>query len=782
MRQSVWCVLMGAATCAAGCGDDGGGDHDAAVERVTVAATSQPAWIHEPIVVTFSAPPAAVSAADVTLTIGGEPAAVGLELAGIVLTVTVDDAVDGFGEVVLAIESDAIEPFETSWEVEPWVKDDGLGAPGAGEAVPVLGFDGREIYAAWAESTSGGQQIHVVHLDRGTWSDIGMLGDAAVLPAIAASGGELWVAWAESRTGTIEAASWDGSSWTPHGSPGPGTLPSLAAGASDLWLAYQSGGAGIPSVELRALDATGWSGGDSIELGGTITGAIHLVDGALAFVEDDSVVARVRSFVWADPGATTEQPAVEGARPPPALGFVRASIARAGDSLYLAHDRWSGHSFSVHVLARDTIGWTPLGGELDVDPPAEARAPWVRIDSGGAPVVAWRESIEAAQRGLLARWDGEAWRIVGGHVWSDDDVAQPVRPVMELWGGRVPVVVWHTVALDGNTPPAVELARFNGPAAAGPGMATRPSILGCSLGTGTPPATLGSTGCFSIVEGTAIAYPGLIPFDLRSELWSDGALKRRWIGLPDGAALTTAANGSLDAPDGTIVVMELAYETTPGQPATRRVMETRFLRRRAGVWEGFSYQWNLDSPGADPVLLDDVESTLDWPLDAGGSHTHSYPSRAQCDRCHHASVGPLLGLRAPQLGRWFDYGGVIAEQVATLEHLGVTPPSSGQTDDAVAAPHDPAESDYRRVRGYLAANCAHCHNPGGEQPTRDLRWETDLAGTNLCGVVTPGDAAASIVHQRVSTRPGMPPLATLQVDPLIVDVLAAWIDAIATCP
>ena len=85
------------------------------------------------------------------------------------------------------------------------------------------------------------------------------------------------------------------------------------------------------------------------------------------------------------------------------------------------------------------------------------------------------------------------------------------------------------------------------------------------------------------------------------------------------------------------------------------------------------------------------------------------------------------------------------------------------------------------MRGYMAANCAHCHNPS-DVAIHDLRYDTPLAATNLCPDIVPGDAAASKVYQLVSSRPGMPPLGTLAVDPLAVEILGNWINGMTTCP
>jgi hypothetical protein len=85
------------------------------------------------------------------------------------------------------------------------------------------------------------------------------------------------------------------------------------------------------------------------------------------------------------------------------------------------------------------------------------------------------------------------------------------------------------------------------------------------------------------------------------------------------------------------------------------------------------------------------------------------------------------------------------------------------------------------MRGYMAANCSHCHNPANIA-IKDLRYATPLAQTNLCEVIVPGSPADSIVYQLVTSRPGMPPLGTASVDPLAQDVLGTWISGMTSCP
>jgi hypothetical protein len=508
----------------------------------------------------------------------------------------------------------------------------------------------------------------------------------------------------------------------------------------------------------------------------------------VAFVESGSTTrgSAVRALRWT---GTWQDTVIPIGAPPPSNqtgngsgAFNRVAIAVRGDTVDVAYDTHSGFSFGVHVARITGNTWTHLGGELDVDSPADAQAPAIAHDADGAPIVAWRELVESNWRGFVARWDGSGWRTVGGGAWNADPALELVRPVMALGRGRAPVIAWGDQTSDPQASAGIRVARWNGPALPRFGM-ERASIGGCAF-DGTQ-ATLSATGCFTIAAGRATPHAGLIPFDIVSELWSDGARKRRWIALPDGMQMTAPSSGAWTMPPGAMLVKEFAIETTPGDPRTRRVMETRFLINGSGSGisslQGFSFRWRAD--GSDADLLPDAAITVDWPLDNGTSHTHSYPSRMQCARCHHASNGPLLGVRTGQLARRFDYDGQIGDQIDTLVHIGAIAPASEV--NAFASPHDSTLPLETRMRGYVAANCSHCHNPNGERPTRDFRWETALADTKLCGLdaeVIAGDPAASVIFQRISTRVnGMPPLATLKTDPLAIDVIGRWIAAEVNC-
>jgi hypothetical protein len=756
----------GAGQAPGGSSDGGRGNGDAGVDSdpagpPLVVATTQPGWLHEPIRIELDK---ALASADVTstATFAGAPVAATVAIDpehGSELVVALDPHARGTGTLAVHVEGQVTADngqtadiaSDVAVSLDAWSETPALGITARAPALVVT--PAGEVLAAWSD----GSHVIVAVLDRGTFRALGdPLGAATGSPAIALDEqARPVVAWSDGTAAHV--ARWDGTSWSELPSPGAAVAVALAS--------PPGGGAPFVATFGSAASVQSLAAGDTWQpIGGELAGAFA-GEPALAVAAPDRL-----AIGWLDTAGTWSVErfaAGSWTALAPIGGVVRASLAARGDVVAVAYERWSGSST---VLAAKVAGaatsWTGLGHALDAGPADDAVAPSIALDSAGAPIVAWSEHMGTRDRGLLARWDGSAWTIAAGASWLPERARAPTATTLALHAGDAPVVA----ASAGGQ---VVVARFNGPVTA---SVARTSMAGCALDPTNPPALLSQTGCFAIAS-EPVAHPGLVAYGVVVELWSDGALKRRWIGLPDGATMTAAANGSWTAPPGTMVVKEFALETTPGDPTTRRPIETRFLvNDPAAGWRGFSYRWQLD--GLDATLQPDGEDTFAWPLSDGTSHTHFYPSRTDCVRCHQSTQGPLLGVRGTQLARWFDYDGVIGEQPAILAMLRVGPASNAAP---LASPHDPSRSWELRTRGYMAANCAHCHNPS-DVAVHDLRWETPLAATNLCPDITPGDPAGSRVYQLVSSRPGMPPLGTLAPDPLAVQILGTWIATMSSCP
>jgi uncharacterized repeat protein (TIGR03806 family) len=307
------------------------------------------------------------------------------------------------------------------------------------------------------------------------------------------------------------------------------------------------------------------------------------------------------------------------------------------------------------------------------------------------------------------------------------------------------------------------------------------------------PTTLSATGLFSNTAALTPA-PGLVQYDVISPLWSDRAVKRRWLALPAGQRITFAANGDWIFPVGTVFVKHFDLPLTP--TSSRRV-ETRLLLHQVDRWVGYTYRWNTAQ--TDATLLTD-EATDTFTVDMGGGATQQtwqYPSPADCLGCHTPAAGRVLGVRTEQLNRNFTYPGGPGNQLhawGTCLSLFTEPIAEASFYPALADPANAAEPLGERARSYLASNCAHCHRPAGPAPGGlDLRRAPLLGGMNLIGVLpTEGDLGLvgaqrirvgskgqSVLWERVQTTDlaVRMPAGSRVPDPLAVSLLGSWIDS-----
>jgi uncharacterized repeat protein (TIGR03806 family) len=306
-------------------------------------------------------------------------------------------------------------------------------------------------------------------------------------------------------------------------------------------------------------------------------------------------------------------------------------------------------------------------------------------------------------------------------------------------------------------------------------------------GTDTVPDLLSATGCVDPGEATQVA-DGLVPYAINAPFWSDGAVKDRHIGLPDGTAIPIDADDDWEFPPGTVLVKNFRLNG--------RLIETRHLMRHPdGVWAGYTYEWNAGETEAVRVRNGKVVNIdgQDW----------VFPDEAECLRCHTGIAGVALGPETAQMNRDFTYPqtGRTHGQLETLDAIGMfASPLPGDPSMLPAMPN-PADATADlgdRARAYLHTNCAQCHQPGGPTPVNlDLRYTTALANTNTCDVVptagslglsmarivAPGDADRSVLLERMTRRDesGMPPLGSTVVDSAGVAVVADWIDSLAAC-
>jgi uncharacterized repeat protein (TIGR03806 family) len=330
--------------------------------------------------------------------------------------------------------------------------------------------------------------------------------------------------------------------------------------------------------------------------------------------------------------------------------------------------------------------------------------------------------------------------------------------------------------------------------------------------SGSIPPLLSETGAFSDTPNRVPAA-GLIPYVPNTPLWSDNAVKSRYMAVPDNAGLTAPAQqigfaptGAWTFPGGTVFVKNfdlVVNQTNPAVPVRR--LETRLLVRDTnGAVYGVTYKWLPDN--SDAELLSGSLSEAVLVTNATGVETQNwyYPSPADCLTCHTEVAGYVLGVNTRQLNGSNTYPatGVTDNQLRTFNRLGLFYPAFNEAyitnfDQLVNVTNLNAPI-VQRVRSYLDANCAQCHQPGGTGISFDARYDTPLTNQNLINypaalslgydhakIIAPNDVWRSVIYDRMNTVDPtikMPPLDRNLVDSNAVATLVAWVNSMGATP
>jgi len=310
------------------------------------------------------------------------------------------------------------------------------------------------------------------------------------------------------------------------------------------------------------------------------------------------------------------------------------------------------------------------------------------------------------------------------------------------------------------------------------------------------PATLSATGLFSDLASLT-PVSGFIEYQPSHPFWSDGTIKRRWIGVPDNATIDFTAD-DWTFPVGSVSIKHFEFERVQNSPDSRRRLETRVIYNTNQGWEGFTYRWNAEETEANLISERQTEQ-LTVSLNDGNTRTqqYDYPSPADCKACHTNASTFLLGLETAQLNADFAYPTTIANQLHTLNAIGLFGGDIGATDQYRVLPPltDESATIEQRARAYLDVNCSTCHQPQGTAPTSmNFRVNVDNDGMNAIDVA-PQAGSFDIVDARIIARGSkersvlwhrmralddarMPSLSTHVVDEAAVQLIGNWIDSL----
>ncbi len=281
---------------------------------------------------------------------------------------------------------------------------------------------------------------------------------------------------------------------------------------------------------------------------------------------------------------------------------------------------------------------------------------------------------------------------------------------------------------------------------------------------------------FFASEINQIPAPNVTSYRLNTPLWSDGAEKLRFVYIPQGQQAKAQGEGLIDLPVGSALIKTFKFGG--------KLIETRVLLHRADGWVALPYVWDADQQEA-RLTLGGKRIELAGPQ--GQPISYAVPNKNQCKECHGvAGAVTPIGPKAYNLSAAWLEGLKKAGKLDRVPAVTKRIPLWEDRDHADAA---------LAARGYLEANCAHCHNPNGAASNSGLYlgWlESDpiklgvgkrpvAAGRgsgNLDFDVVPGDAAHSILYYRMASLEGgvaMPELGRSALDPAGMAAVQRWI-------
>lgn len=298
---------------------------------------------------------------------------------------------------------------------------------------------------------------------------------------------------------------------------------------------------------------------------------------------------------------------------------------------------------------------------------------------------------------------------------------------------------------------------------------------------------VGPPGLYASVDTTCtVLADGVRQYDPQFHLWSDGAVKTRYVFLPVGATIDATNNDRWVYPIGTKFWKE--FRSPDGQ--TR--VETRLFQKTGpgistSAWSYDTYVWSADQKSVS-IVTNGVTNALGSGLNV--------PTKNDCTQCHNH-----LGSNRDMINGFGAIQNNWPGALVTLQSL----ISSGQlvnyrSDILTAAVVPGRNSNETAALGLFHVTCGPCHaiedGPRGQQ--LGLRVGTSLAQqpiwqTAVCkasqtaGVaqrINPGNPGQSAIYIRDSHRGDnlqMPPVGTSVIDPTGLALEFNWISDLTSC-
>ena len=326
-----------------------------------------------------------------------------------------------------------------------------------------------------------------------------------------------------------------------------------------------------------------------------------------------------------------------------------------------------------------------------------------------------------------------------------------------------------------------------------------------------------------VLDLTAVPYPKLsdykffegemknlkpaykvLPYDLNSSLFTDYALKKRFVWMPEGAQATYSSDGEvLNFPTGAVLIKNFYYDNVLPDNVTK-IIETRIMIKKADGWIFANYKWNDEQTEA---FLDMNGSNMNISWMQGNTTmyaTYNIPDGEKCLRCHNINGTAVpIGTKPQNLNKKYTYDDSSINQLEKWKKEGYISNLIPSAITSTVNWEDTSLSLDLRVRSYLDINCAHCHSPEGDANEMPLYLAftatTNPINMGVClpvhepapegqnYVVSAQNIYDSLLYYRMTNTRNksdmMPPVGRSLSHIEATDMVAEWINAMPSpCP
>ena len=309
----------------------------------------------------------------------------------------------------------------------------------------------------------------------------------------------------------------------------------------------------------------------------------------------------------------------------------------------------------------------------------------------------------------------------------------------------------------------------------------------------------------------------VLPYEPASSLFTDYAIKKRFIWMPRGVKGTfNGVNNVIELPVGAALIKSFYYDNV--QPNnTTRIIETRIMIRKASGWIFAEYVWNEEQTEA-YLNMNGSSTGVTWKDENNIIKTASnyrIPSGEQCLICHKVdsdqgsgvvSVAIPIGIKPQNLNFNYNYISSNENQLSKWVEQNYLENAIPSNIESTVNYKDTSKPLELRVRSYLDINCAHCHQEGSHCSYRPMRFafsETgnvngktnqgvcvdtqDMAGfpESLSKIINPSNVDRSMLYYRLNTEEEgyrMPLLGRSIIHEEGVNLIRDYINSLSVCP